>query len=118
MKTGAYITHGKRIGYQRGCRCELCTAAQKEYAREYWKTRSAQNKSLTFKRPTSGVMHEFERPAAKSSYIPSSSRGQHQFERIEPEAAEAPDISFGTWAKRRVMARYPRVDLGTILQVE
>jgi hypothetical protein len=108
-----YITHGKRIGYQRGCRCELCTVAQKEYAREYWKTRSAQNKSLTVKRPATGVMHELERPKAKSSYIPSNSRGQHRFERIEPEEVPvpAPDISFETWAKRRVAARYPRVDL-------
>ena len=113
-----YINHGKLIGYQRGCRCELCTAAQKAYAREYWNTRSSQNRSLTIKRPAAGVMREFDRPAPKSSYIPSSSRGQHQFERIEPEAVPVPDISFETWAKRRVAARYPAVDLAVFLQVE
>jgi hypothetical protein len=109
-----YITHGKRISYQRGCRCELCAAAQKSYASNYWKTRSAQNRKITISRPTAGVMHEFERPAAKSTYIPSNSRGQHQFERIEPEAVPAPDISFAGWAKRRVAARYPAVDLGCV----
>lgn len=106
-----YITHGKRIGYQRGCRCVLCAEAQKAYASEYWKTRSAQNKILTIKRPAAGVIREFDRPAAKSSYITSSSRGQHQFDRqqVEPDPEPVVDISFETWAKRRVASGYPRV---------
>jgi hypothetical protein len=105
------INHGKRQGYQQGCRLPCCTEAQRAYAQAYWKKNGDKRKRATLARATAGVMHEFERPAAKSTYIPSNSRGQHQFERIEPEAVPAPDISFAGWAKRRATAGYPMVDL-------
>jgi hypothetical protein len=95
-----YIKHGTRTGYQRGCRLECCRKAQREYSAEWWSKNRGKRKRVTRTRSTAGVMHEFD--ALPSKYIPSNSRGQHQFRDPRPELEAAPDISFECWSKRRL----------------
>lgn len=35
LTKGLFIEHGTRSGYQRGCRCRSCTAANTEATRDY-----------------------------------------------------------------------------------
>jgi hypothetical protein len=97
-----YFDHGKRLAYQRGCRCDLCKAAQRAYSQNYWATHEKHR--ITRKRRSNGVMHEFEvKDTRKPKYEPSDSRGVHDFERRldhEPEYTP-PDTSFASYAKRR-----------------
>jgi hypothetical protein len=106
-----WIKHGKRRGYQQGCRLPCCVDAEKAYNRKRREDKLAASPLSVTVRNTShktGVTHEFERAPAKSKYVPSEfdSRGYHEFERLEPEPEEAPDISFAAWAKRRVEGKY------------